>query len=135
MYCIILYCIDGVVIAALMHCRLLRSIVVKMVPQFMWCHFYCMFTYNWERHVWPFTCFSYASVCLCVPFVWRSLQFFSKSFLFPLLFLCYPYCGIFISMWSLSCLSLHYAKKSVNYLFQQKLLSTIWTIFNAWLSW
>ena len=43
------------------------------------------------------------SMCLCVPFTQRSLHFFSKSFLFLFLFLCYPYFGTFLSTWFLSC--------------------------------
>ena len=40
-------------------------------------------------------------MCLSVPFIWRSFHFFSKSFLFLFLFLCYPYFSTFLSMWSL----------------------------------
>ena len=34
-------------------------------------------------------------MCLCVPFIWRSLHFFIKIVLLLFLFLCYPYFGIF----------------------------------------
>ena len=36
---------------------------------------------DWERHLWSSKYFSWASVCLCVPFFRRSLYFFIKSFL------------------------------------------------------
>jgi hypothetical protein len=39
-------------------------------------------------------------MCLCVSLIRRSLNFFNKSFLFLFLLLCYPYFGIFLSVWS-----------------------------------
>ena len=49
-------------------------------------HIYLLFS-DWERHLWSSKCFSEASMCLCVPYIQRYLQFFGKSFLFLFLFL------------------------------------------------
>ena len=42
-----------------------------------------------ERHLLSLKCFSEASMCLCMPFIWRSLQYFGKCFLFLFQFFSY----------------------------------------------
>ena len=65
----------------------------------MWHHLYCVFTYIYSLLIEEEICdcrnISSASVCLFVSFIWISLQFFSKSFLFLLLFLCFLHFGTF----------------------------------------
>jgi hypothetical protein len=54
-----------------------------------------------ERHLWLWKCFNYASMCLCVPFVWRSLHFLVRVSSFLSGFLYYPYFGTFFSACSM----------------------------------
>ena len=48
-----------------------------------------LLSFNRERHLWLSTCFGEASLCLRVPFIWRSLHFFQYQFSlsFPVLVL------------------------------------------------
>ena len=44
-----------------------------------------LFSSDRERYLWSLKCFSEATVCLCVPFIWRFLNFFGKfSLSFPI---------------------------------------------------
>ena len=58
----------------------------NVVPSLLCIHMHLLSS-DWKRHLWSSKCFSKASVCLCLPFIWRSLHFFDKSFLFLFLFL------------------------------------------------
>ena len=46
------------------------------------------FSSDWERQLWLSKYFDQVSVCLCVPFLWRSLQFLVRVFPFLSLILC-----------------------------------------------
>jgi hypothetical protein len=40
-------------------------------------------------------------MCLCVPFLWKSLHFLVRIFPFFFRFVCYLYFGTFLSMWNI----------------------------------
>ena len=59
-----------------------------VMPSLLYVHIYLLSS-DWEKHLWSSKYFEYVSVCLCVPFLWRSLQFLASFSPFLSLILCF----------------------------------------------
>ena len=72
-----------------------------IVPSLLCFHIHLL-SFDWERRLWSSKYFKLVSVCLCVPFLQKSLHFSVRVFPFFSHFLCYPYFGTFLSTWLLT---------------------------------